>query len=90
MNRHAWLFGALLCGLLGCAHHQTRLQADDESDRDKEREVKTVGDVSSVANADPIPVSGIGLVVDLDGPDPVAIAGAEIGEHLAAGLGSFA
>src|SRR5438132_2486362 len=67
MNQRVWLFGALVCGLLGCAHQQTRLQAEDESDRDKEAEVRTVGDVSSVGNADPIPVSGIGLVIHLDG-----------------------
>jgi hypothetical protein len=67
MNQRVWLFGALVCGLLGCAHQQTRLQAEDEGDRDKEGEVKIIGDVSSFANADPIPVSGIGLVIRLDG-----------------------
>jgi flagellar basal body P-ring protein FlgI len=67
MNQRVWLFGVVVCGLLGCAHPQTRFQADDETDRDKEAEVKTIGDVSSVANADPIPVSGIGLVIRLDG-----------------------
>jgi flagellar basal body P-ring protein FlgI len=67
MNQRVWLFGALVCGLLGCAHQQTRLQAEDEGERDKEAEVKTIGDVSSVANAEPIPVNGIGLVIGLDG-----------------------
>jgi flagellar basal body P-ring protein FlgI len=67
MNQRVWLFGAFLCALLGCAHQQTRLQAEDEGEREKEAEVKTVGDISSVANADPIPVNGIGLVTDLEG-----------------------
>jgi hypothetical protein len=76
MNQRVWLFGALVCGLLGCAHPQTRFQAEDEADHDKEAEVKTIGDVSSVANADPIPVSGIGLVIHLDGTGGGAPPGA--------------
>jgi flagellar basal body P-ring protein FlgI len=67
MNQRLWLFGVFVCGVLGCAHPQTRLQVEDEADREKEVEVKTIGDVSSIANAEPIPVSGIGLVVHLDG-----------------------
>lgn len=62
--------GLLALGLLtacGCAHQQqTRLQADDDTDRDK-YEVKTVGDVTTVGNADPVIVAGIGLVTGLDG-----------------------
>lgn len=65
--QRVWLLAALVSGLLGCAHSQTRLQAEDEGERDKQGEVKTIGDVSAVANADPIPVSGIGLVIGLDG-----------------------
>src|SRR5260370_16128083 len=67
MMQRVWLFGGFGCGLLGCAHPQTRLQAEDEGERDKQGEVKTIGDVSAVANADPISVSGIGLVIGLDG-----------------------
>jgi hypothetical protein len=67
MNQRIWLSTVLVCGLLGCAHQQTRFQAEDESDRDRAAAVKTIGDISSVGNADPIPVSGIGLVVGLDG-----------------------
>jgi hypothetical protein len=76
MNQRVWLFGALVCGLLGCAHQQTRLQAEDEGDHDKEIEVRTIGDVSSVANADPIPISGIGLAIHLDGTGGGAPSGA--------------
>lgn len=68
------LRGALavvLCGqlgLIGCAHHQLpRLQSADEAERDPVADVKTVGEVTSVANAEGIPVSGVGLVVGLDG-----------------------
>src|SRR5437868_354922 len=61
------LLGCLLLGLLGCLHGQPRMQSDDEGERDKDLEVKTVGDVTDVSNAQPVPVSGIGLVDGLDG-----------------------
>jgi hypothetical protein len=67
MNQRVWLCPALVFGLLGCAHQQTRMQAEEETDRDKAAAVKTVGDITSVGNADPVSVSGIGLVVGLDG-----------------------
>jgi hypothetical protein len=67
MKHPAWLLGAALLGLVGCAHQQTRLQSAEENERDKEPEVKTIGDVTTVGNADPIPVSGVGLVYGLEG-----------------------
>src|SRR5262245_56239336 len=75
MNHRGWVLGAVLLGLLGCAHTgQTRFQAAE--DTDKENEVKTIGDVTSVANADPVPVSGVGLVVGLEGTGGGAPPGA--------------
>jgi hypothetical protein len=59
------LAGALL-GPLGCAHHQARLQSEEEVERDR-YEVRTVGDVTQVTNAEPIPAVGVGLVEGLDG-----------------------
>jgi len=56
----AWL------AVAGCADPQTRLLAEDESERVR-YEVKTIGDVTTVANSDPIPVAGVGLVVGLNG-----------------------
>src|SRR5262249_25044341 len=67
MKHCVWVLGAALFGLVGCAHQQMRLQSADEADRDKEAEVKTIGEVTDVANAQAIPVSGVGLVVGLDG-----------------------
>jgi hypothetical protein len=68
MNQRVWVLGAVMAGLLGCTTPQTRLQSEDESDRDKEPEVKVVRDVTdAIANTDPIQVSGVGLVVGLDG-----------------------
>lgn len=58
---------AAFLGLCGCLHTETRLQSDDDGEREKELEVRTIGDITSVANANPIPVSGIGLVVGLKG-----------------------
>jgi hypothetical protein len=57
---------ALLC-LAGCLHSQPRLQSDDEAQREKDRQMKTVGDFTTFANANPIPVVGVGLVVGLEG-----------------------
>jgi hypothetical protein len=51
-------------------HQQTRLQSEEEkeSERDKEvHEVKTLGAVTEVANLSPVPVSGVGLVMGLEG-----------------------
>ncbi|HMF14759.1 MAG TPA: flagellar basal body P-ring protein FlgI, partial [Gemmataceae bacterium] len=57
---------AAFLGLVGCVSPQTRGQAEEEPERDR-YEVKTIGHVAQVANADPIPVAGIGLVVGLNG-----------------------
>jgi hypothetical protein len=60
--------GALLgMGLVGCLHPQTRLQKEDETAGDKDVEVRTVGDVTEVANVAPLTVSGVGLVTGLEG-----------------------
>src|SRR5437660_4745430 len=56
------------CLLFACTHQQTRLQSDDEPDRDaKEAEVKTIGDITQVDGVFDIPVAGVGLVLGLDG-----------------------
>lgn len=65
----------LLAGMLGCsAKPQVRSQSAEESDRDR-YPVKTVGDVTTFSNADPIPVSGVGLVEGLEGTGGPAPAG---------------
>ncbi|HZY86272.1 MAG TPA: flagellar basal body P-ring protein FlgI [Gemmataceae bacterium] len=59
---------ALLLGLLGCLHNgQLRLHSEDDSEKDRYAEVKTIGDVSVVGNAQPIALGGVGLVVGLEG-----------------------
>src|SRR5437660_7694385 len=83
MSHRAWLLAVALLGVWGCAHQQTRLQSADESDRDKEPEIKTIGDVTTVGNADPIPVSGVGLVYGLEstGGDPPSGSYRNLLEH---------
>ncbi len=63
----AFLSGIILGGPTGCAHQQTRMQSPEENEKDKVAEVKTVRHVASFANTDPITVSGVGLVVGLEG-----------------------
>jgi flagellar basal body P-ring protein FlgI len=73
MFRRSWCArggaaAALLLGLLGCLHNgQLRLHSEDDSEKDRYAEVKTVGDVTAVSNAQAIPLGGVGLVVGLEG-----------------------
>ena len=59
---------AALLGLVGCTgpQQQTRLQSGEESEAERYG-LKTVGDVTTVGNAEPIPLGGVGLVVGLEG-----------------------
>jgi hypothetical protein len=60
-----WGLLAGLLAMLGCTHAQPRAQSEDDGDRDGE--VKTIGDITTVGNADRIPVIGVGLVTRLEG-----------------------
>src|SRR5262249_30762754 len=64
----------LCCSLAGCSRRQVRSQKEEESEKDR-YPVRTVADVSSFANANPIPVSGVGLVAGLEGTGSPAPAG---------------
>ena len=63
-----WGLLAGLLALAGCTHAQPRAQSEDESDRaDRESAaVRTIGDITTVANAEYIPVTGVGLVTGLE------------------------
>ena len=52
-----WILGALLLGLAGCAHPQIRTQAADEEEQDKDLDVRTIGELTTVDNVQPL-VSG--------------------------------
>ena len=60
------LVGTALLGLVGCTSPQTRLQSGEETDVDRYG-VKTIGDVTTVGNAEPTRAAGVGLVVGLEG-----------------------
>jgi hypothetical protein len=64
-----WGIPTALLALAGCMHAQPRAQSEDESDHTDTAApaVRTIGDVTTVANAEDIPVAGIGLVTRLEG-----------------------
>ena len=77
--RHGWhnprIFWALaavvlagLAGLAGCVDVPTRRgQSAEESERDKDLDLRTIGDITTVSNAGALQVSGVGLVTHLSG-----------------------
>jgi hypothetical protein len=67
MKRWIAMLGVLALGFTGCVSPQTRAQSADETEREKDLAVRSIGDVTEVANANKIQVSGIGLVTGLDG-----------------------
>jgi flagellar basal body P-ring protein FlgI len=78
LDRRLGLPGVLLLALAGCLHEQVRPQSEDETERDRYHQVKTIGDVTnSVGNTDPIPIGGVGLVVGLNGTGSSPASGSE-------------
>jgi flagellar basal body P-ring protein FlgI len=66
------LLGAMvlvgLTGLAGCIELPThRGQSAEESERDKDLDIRTIGDITTVSNAGALPISGVGLVTHLSG-----------------------
>ncbi|MSR30366.1 MAG: hypothetical protein EXR99_02560 [Gemmataceae bacterium] len=57
---------ALFTLMPGCMHQTPRLQAEDETERDRYG-VRTVGEFCTVGNAEPLALGGIGLVGGLEG-----------------------
>jgi hypothetical protein len=74
-----WGLLAGLLALAGCTHAQPRAQSEDESDRvdHDSAAVRTIGDITTVANADVIPVTGVGLVTGLENTGGGVPPGAE-------------
>jgi flagellar basal body P-ring protein FlgI len=65
MNRYGALMAGALLALTGCLEDETsRLQMEAESEKPI---VRTVGDVADIQTSGNVPVSGVGLVVNLDG-----------------------
>jgi hypothetical protein len=63
-----WLAGVLAFALAGCATSspKARLQVEDETERDRYG-VKTVGDWTTIGNANGVQLAGVGLVTGLSG-----------------------
>jgi len=65
MVSRRWAIVAVLGLCAGCLQQQVRSQKEDEADVDVE--LRTIGDLTAVSNAGPIPVIGVGLVTNLPG-----------------------
>jgi hypothetical protein len=62
--------GALLVGLPGlggCVNPQTRMQVEEDRAEEKDLNLRTIGDITTVGNLAPQPISGVGLVTGLNG-----------------------
>jgi hypothetical protein len=69
-SRHGFTVGllaAFLLGPIGCATPQIRSQSEEETPLEAKYDMKTIGDVTDVGNAQNVPIGGVGLVVGLDG-----------------------
>ena len=65
MYRLVMLASGIAFAAVGCVNpEKVRSQLDDESDKPK---VRTIGDVTEFQTAGAVSVSGVGLVVGLDG-----------------------
>ena len=65
MKRRGWVLALLFCGLVGCSHTQSRAQSADDPDPMADpdiKNVKTIADVGAFSRAEPLQVSGVGLV----------------------------
>lgn len=63
-------FTVVLAGLLamlGCVHIQPLGKTAEELECEKDLDVRTIGEITDVANAGPLVVSGVGLVTGLNG-----------------------
>jgi len=67
MLRHMRALG--LCGLLlaGCVDPQKRLQIAEQTEKERDLDLRIVGDVADFGNAGPLEVRGVGLVTGLAG-----------------------
>lgn len=67
MNRYSWVPAVLIFALAGCVSPLPRFQSAEESERERDLAVRTIGEVTEVANVQPYQVSGVGIVTGLEG-----------------------
>jgi hypothetical protein len=66
-SARVWV-GLCLATMIGCNPQQLmRGKSEEETEHDRYADVKTIRDFTSVGNADPVAVGGVGLVSGLDG-----------------------
>ena len=69
LNRRGFLAGALGIGVVpllsGCIKSFETIGKSADSEEKDRYGIRTVGEVTSVGNADPVPLGGVGLVTDL-------------------------
>jgi hypothetical protein len=67
MKRLVAVCALFLLALPGCLQPQTRLQADEDIEHDKDLDaVKVIRDIATVGNVNDVQLSGVGLVTGLD------------------------
>jgi len=68
MLRHMGALGLLLVLCLsGCVNPQMRAKLAEETEKEKDLDIRTVGEVSVIGNVGPMQIHGVGLVTGLDG-----------------------
>jgi hypothetical protein len=59
--------GLLLLSLVGCVNPQMRAKMAEETEKERDLDIRTVGEVSVIGNVAPMQIHGVGLVTGLDG-----------------------
>lgn len=67
MLRGIGILGLLTILLAGCVSPQARMQMAEEAEKERDLDIRTVGDVTEVGNVAPLQIFGVGLVTNLSG-----------------------
>ncbi len=67
MLRGIGIFGLLTALLAGCLTPQARMQMAEEAEKERDLDIRLVGDVTDVGNVTPLQINGVGLVTGLAG-----------------------
>src|SRR6266446_347875 len=67
MRRPFWIAGFFCLGILGCMHGLGNINAPEDIEKEKDLAIRTIGDVTELANAGAWQLSGVGLVTGLEG-----------------------
>lgn len=67
MLRGIGTLGILTVVLAGCVSPQARMQMAEEAEKERDLDIRVVGDVTEVGNVSPLQIFGVGLVTGLSG-----------------------